>query len=110
MARRTVLTRRQRSALFSLPPREADLRRHDTLSDDDLQHIGARRRPRNQLDFEPVRSKQVSLASPAGSRSRRTVAPVSRAVVYADASGPNGCTPNEGCFVSGVSTPVNRTV
>ena len=33
MARRPVLTSRQRSALFSLPPREADLRRHDTLSD-----------------------------------------------------------------------------
>ena len=34
MARRTVLTSRQRSAFFSIPPREADLRRHDTLSDD----------------------------------------------------------------------------
>ena len=31
MARRPVLTSRQRSTLFSLPPREADLRRHDTL-------------------------------------------------------------------------------
>ena len=56
MARRPVLTSWQRSALFSLPPREADLRRHDTLSDDDL-HIGARRRLRNKLGFAPVRSK-----------------------------------------------------
>ena len=31
----TVLTSRQRSALFSLPQREADLLRHDTLSDED---------------------------------------------------------------------------
>ena len=30
MARRTVLTSRQRLARFSLPPREAELRRHDT--------------------------------------------------------------------------------
>ena len=51
MARRPVLTRRQRSALFSLPPREADRRRHDTLSDNDLQHIGDQRRPRNKLGF-----------------------------------------------------------
>ena len=47
MARRTVLTGRQRSALFSLPQHEADLLRHYTLSDEDLQHIEARRRPRN---------------------------------------------------------------
>ena len=40
MARRTVLTGRQRSALFSLPQREADLLRHYTLSDEDLLHIG----------------------------------------------------------------------
>ena len=51
MARRTVLTSRQRSALFSLPQREVDLLRHYTLSDEDLQHIGARRRPRNKLGF-----------------------------------------------------------
>ena len=51
MAQRTVLTRRQRSALFSIPPREANLRRHDTLSDEDLQNIWARRRPRNKLGF-----------------------------------------------------------
>ena len=51
MARRTVLTSRQRSALFALPQREADLLRHYTLSDEDLQNIGARRRPHNKLGF-----------------------------------------------------------
>ena len=51
MARRTVLTSRQRSDLFALPQREADLLRHYTLSDEDLQNIGARRRPRNKLGF-----------------------------------------------------------
>ena len=51
MARRTVLTSRQRSALFALPQREADLLRHYTLSDEDLQNIGARRRPSNKLGF-----------------------------------------------------------
>ena len=39
MARRTVLTGRQRSALFSLPQHEADLLRHYTLSDEDLPRI-----------------------------------------------------------------------
>ena len=51
MARRTVLTSRQRAALFALPQREADLLRHYTLSDEDLQNIGARRRPSNKLGF-----------------------------------------------------------
>ena len=51
MARRTVLTSRQRSALFALPQREADLLRHYTLSDEDLQNIGVQRRPRNKLGF-----------------------------------------------------------
>ena len=51
MARRTVLTSRQRSALFSLPQHETELLRHYTLSDEDLQHIEARRRPRNKLGF-----------------------------------------------------------
>ena len=37
MARRTVLTSRQRSALFSLPQHETELLRHYTLSDEDLQ-------------------------------------------------------------------------
>ena len=51
MARRTVLTSRQRSALFSLRQHETELLRHYTLSDEDLQHIEARRRPRNKLGF-----------------------------------------------------------
>ena len=51
MARRIVLTSRQRSALFPLPQREADLLRHYTLSDEDLQNMGDRRRPRNKLGF-----------------------------------------------------------
>ena len=51
MARRTALTSRQRSALFALPQREADMLRHYTLSDEDLQNIGARRRPHNKLGF-----------------------------------------------------------
>ena len=36
MARRTVLTSRQRSVLFSLPQHEADLLRRYTLSEEDL--------------------------------------------------------------------------
>ena len=51
MARRTVVTSRQRSALFSLPEHEAELLRHYTLSDEDLENIAARRRPRNKLGF-----------------------------------------------------------
>ena len=51
MARRTVLTGRQRSALFSLPQREADLLRHYTLSDEDLQNIGVLGVPANKLGF-----------------------------------------------------------
>ena len=47
---RVASTTPARAALFSLPPCEADLRRHHTLSDNDLQHIGARRRPRNKPD------------------------------------------------------------
>ena len=44
MPRRTILTDRQRSALFDLPVDEPSLRKHYTLADDDLQHIGQRRR------------------------------------------------------------------
>ena len=51
MTRRTVLTSRQRSALFSLPEHEAELLRHYTLSDEDLENIAARRRPRNKVGF-----------------------------------------------------------
>ena len=45
MARRTVLTSRQRSALFALPQREADLLRHYTLSDEDRVVCGRGRDP-----------------------------------------------------------------
>ena len=38
-----MLTSRQRPALFPLPPCEADLLRHYTLGEEDLQHIGGRR-------------------------------------------------------------------
>ena len=51
MARRTVLARRQRSALFFLLERETQLLRHYTLSDEDLENIDARRRPRNKRGF-----------------------------------------------------------
>ena len=49
MPRRTILTDRQRSALFDLPVDEPSLRKHYTLADDDLQHIGQRRRDENRL-------------------------------------------------------------
>ena len=45
MAHRTVLTDRQRAALFDLPTVEAEMLHHYTLSDDDLEIIRARRRP-----------------------------------------------------------------
>ena len=74
-------------------------------------------RTRVALKFSPVARTtyrrmrpSASWSSPAGSRSRRTVAPVRRRVVSADAAGPPGSTPGVGCRVSGVSTPVTRTV
>ena len=51
MARRTVLTSRQRAALFCVPEREADRLCHYTLRDESLENINARRRPRNKLVF-----------------------------------------------------------
>jgi TnpA family transposase len=51
MPRRTILTERQREALFELPSDEASLLRHYILSDDDLRHIKQRRRDRNRLGF-----------------------------------------------------------
>ncbi|NJO36362.1 MAG: Tn3 family transposase [Rhizobiales bacterium] len=51
MPRRHVLTDRQRSALFDLPTGEAALLRHYTLDDDDIEHVRARRRPKNRLGF-----------------------------------------------------------
>ena len=51
MAHRTILTERQRAALFDLPTSEAEMLRHYTLADDDLDHIRGRRRPENRIGF-----------------------------------------------------------
>ena len=51
MAHRTILTERQRAALFDLPTDEASMLRHYTLADDDLDLIHARRRPHNRFGF-----------------------------------------------------------
>ena len=51
MAHRTILTERQRSALFDLPTDETAMLRHYTLADDDLEIIRARRRPHNRFGF-----------------------------------------------------------
>lgn len=51
MARRHVLTDRQRAAIWTLPTDEATLLRHYTLADDDLEHVRARRRAHNRFGF-----------------------------------------------------------
>ena len=51
MPRRSIWSGRQRAALFDLPTDEADLLRHYTLSDDDIEHIRVRRRGHNRLGF-----------------------------------------------------------
>lgn len=51
MARRTVLTGRQRDALLALPTDEPTLLQHHVLNDVDLGHIRRRRRPQNRLGF-----------------------------------------------------------
>lgn len=51
MPRRSILTERQRSALFDLPTDEALMLRHYTLADDDIEHISERRRPENKIGF-----------------------------------------------------------
>ena len=51
MAHRTILTERQRSALFDLPTDETLMLRHFTLADDDIEHINERRRPENKIGF-----------------------------------------------------------
>lgn len=43
MPRRSILTERQRAALFDLPTDDASMLRHHTLADDDLEHITERR-------------------------------------------------------------------
>tara|TARA_R110002012_G_scaffold23596_3_gene79941 strand:- start:3155 stop:6043 length:2889 start_codon:yes stop_codon:yes gene_type:complete len=51
MAHRTILTAKQRSALFDMPVDEPFVLKHYTLADEDLEYIQQRRRPRNQLGF-----------------------------------------------------------
>jgi len=51
MARRIVLTARQRRILYDLPSTESDLLRHYVLSDQDIDYIRQRRRPENKLGF-----------------------------------------------------------
>ena len=51
MAHRTVLSTRQRSALFDLPTDKSRLPHHYTLADDDLDHIRSRRGAKNQMGF-----------------------------------------------------------
>jgi Domain of unknown function (DUF4158) len=51
MARRTVLTGRQRDALLALPADEPTLLQHHLLNDVDLGYIRRRRRPQNRLGF-----------------------------------------------------------
>lgn len=51
MPRRSILTARQRAALFDLPTDDASMLRHYTLADDDLEIIHARRRPHNRFGF-----------------------------------------------------------
>ena len=51
MARRTLLTPAQRTALLALPADRAELARHYTLSEAELAVIGRRRRARNRLGF-----------------------------------------------------------
>ena len=49
MPRRSILTERQRSALFDLPTDEASILHHYTLADDDIEHVRTRRHSRNRL-------------------------------------------------------------
>ena len=51
MPRRSILTARQRSALFDLPTDEAAILHHYTLADNDIEHIRTRRQSRNRLGF-----------------------------------------------------------
>jgi TnpA family transposase len=51
MARRTVLTERQRVALYGLPENEPAFLHHYVLSDHDIEIINQRRRPENKLGY-----------------------------------------------------------
>jgi TnpA family transposase len=58
MPRRSILTARQRAALFDLPTDEASILYHYTLSAEDLEHIDDRRRPENRFGYRAqTRSK-----------------------------------------------------
>lgn len=73
MAHRTILTAKQRSALFDLPVDEPTLLKHFTLADEDLEYIQQRRRPRNQLGFA---LQLCALRYPGRSLSPREIIPV----------------------------------
>ena len=51
MPRRTILTERQRHALYGLPSEQADLLHYYVLNDRDVELIKERRRPENKLGF-----------------------------------------------------------
>ena len=51
MPRRSILTERQRSALFDLPTGEASILHHYTLAGDGIEHVRTRRHSRNRLGF-----------------------------------------------------------
>ena len=51
MAHRTILTPKQRESLFGLPVDEMRMLKHYTLSDEVLDQIRLRRRPRNRFGF-----------------------------------------------------------
>ncbi len=51
MPGRSILTERQRSALFDLPTDQATILHHYILADDDIDHIRTRRHARNRLGF-----------------------------------------------------------
>ena len=51
MPRRTVLTERQRNALYGLPSEQSDLLKHYVLNDYDVQLIKKRRKAENKLGF-----------------------------------------------------------
>jgi len=51
MPRRVTLTDRQKDVLLRLPTSQADLLKHYTLSDEDLEHIKQRRRAHNRFGF-----------------------------------------------------------
>ena len=51
MAHRTVLTARQRAALYELPSKESDMLKYYVLSDFDIQQVKKRRKSENRLGF-----------------------------------------------------------